>query len=66
MLFQEGRYVPFFISIQERVVTQFSQCCEPQLKYDTKYGLPDNIKSAGVYISVVKGEGGGYLQDIAH
>ena len=66
MVLQEGGDVPLWITTQERVVTKFSQCDDPQLKYKTKSELLGNIKSAGVGITVVKGKRVGQLQDIDH
>ena len=36
MIFQEGDDVTFWITPQERIVTKFSQCDDPQLKDKTK------------------------------
>ena len=66
MALQDDGDVPFWITPQEHVVTNFSQCYEPQLKDKTEAGLIGNIKSAGIDISILKGKRVGQLQDISH
>ena len=66
MALQDDGDVPFWITPQERVVTKFSQCYEPQLKDKTEAELIGDIKSAGIDISIVKGNRVGQLQDVSH
>ena len=63
---QERGDIPFWINPQERVATKFSQCDDTQLKDKTKSELPDNIKSYGKDIYVVKEKRVGQLQYISH
>ena len=64
MLFQEGRYIPLWTTPQEHVATKFGQYDDMQLKDKTDSELLGNLKRAGVYIYVVKGNRVGDMQDI--
>ena len=66
MLFQESGDVPFWMTPQDSVAKTFSQYDDLQLKDKTKAELLGNIKSAGVDISVVKGNRLYKIQDISH
>ena len=66
MVFQEGGNVPFWMKPQYRISMKFRQCDETQLKDNTKAELLGNLNSAGMHISVVRGNRVGYMQDIYH
>ena len=66
MVFQEVGGVPLWMTPQERVATKFSQYDEPQLKDNTKAELLGNLKSSGVYISLLKGKSVDEMQEISH
>ena len=66
MVFQEGGYVPFWVTPQEHIATKLSQYDELQLKENTKAELLGNLKIADMDIYVVKGRRVGKLQDISH
>ena len=66
MLLKQGGDVPFQITPQQSVDTQFSHYYELQIIDNTKAELLGNIKSSTVDISVVKGKWVGYMQDISH
>ena len=66
MIFQNGGDVLLWITTQQRAVKEFSQGDDTQLKYNVKYGLLGNIKSAHVDISVLNENGVCQLQGIDH
>ena len=65
MLLQDGSDVPLWMTPQERGSNKFSQYDDKSLKDNKKDELIGNIKSTGIYISVVKGKRVGDLQDIS-
>ena len=65
VVFQQGSDVPFCMTPQQRVSTKFSHYDELSLKDNTKSDLFGNLKSAGMNMSVVKGDMVGELQNIS-
>ena len=65
MVFQESGNVPFCMTSQECIDTNFYLYYEPLLKYKTRIDLFGNLKSTNVYMAVAKGNRVDDMQDIS-